>query len=206
MYNCKYCDRLLSNKGSKGSHEPFCKLNPERKKRNRSPLAGAKKGSIPWNKGGKTTEEVKMKIKKAVLGKSSGRASTPEAEIERKEKISASMKSHPNGGGLREGSGRGVKTWYESVIAGKVYLRSTYELRYVKVLDSLGIKWKQNHQGFDYIWEGNSHKYYPDFYLEDEDCFVEVKGFKTLKDEAKWKQFPFKLKIVYEQQIKEMEE
>lgn len=33
------------------SHQKCCKQNPSRVKQERSPLAGSKKGCIPWNKG-----------------------------------------------------------------------------------------------------------------------------------------------------------
>jgi Zn finger protein HypA/HybF involved in hydrogenase expression len=49
--NCQYCNRELSNAGSLSLHEKHCKDNPNRVQRNRSPNAGPKKGSTPWNKG-----------------------------------------------------------------------------------------------------------------------------------------------------------
>lgn len=137
--------------------------------------------------------------------KNTGKAASEEAEILRKGKIRNSMKRHPNGGGLREGSGRGEKSWYESPIAGKIYLRSSYELRFAKILDLQKKQWSQNTEGFEYFWEGKTHRYYPDFYLHKEECFVEVKGFKTKKDEEKWKQFPFPLQIVFLEDIEKLE-
>lgn len=49
--NCQYCHRELSNAGALSLHEKHCKDNPNRIQRTRSPNAGAKKGSTPWNKG-----------------------------------------------------------------------------------------------------------------------------------------------------------
>lgn len=49
--NCKYCDRLLVNRGTLAIHEKSCQSNPNRVQRKRSPLAGTKKGTVPWNKG-----------------------------------------------------------------------------------------------------------------------------------------------------------
>lgn len=49
--NCQYCNRKLTNVGSLSLHEKHCKDNPSRVQRERSPNAGAKKGSTPWNKG-----------------------------------------------------------------------------------------------------------------------------------------------------------
>lgn len=128
--------------------------------------------------------------------RTSGCASTPERELERRRKISETMKKNPAAGGLREGSGRGKKTWYNSKIAGKVYLRSTYELAYAKFLDEHNIRWRQNLTGFKYIFNEEEHTYYPDFYLIDEDMYVEIKGFIRKNDEYKWSYFPYKLKIL----------
>lgn len=55
--NCSYCSRLLKNKGLLALHEKRCKSNPNRIPGKRSSNAGAKPGSIPWNKGIKFEEE-----------------------------------------------------------------------------------------------------------------------------------------------------
>jgi hypothetical protein len=48
---CQYCEREISNKGSLTAHEMSCKNNPNRIKHKHSPNAGAKKGTVAWNKG-----------------------------------------------------------------------------------------------------------------------------------------------------------
>ena len=100
-------------------------------------------------------------------------------------------------GGYRERSGRGKKGWYDSMFNGKVFLHSSWELKYVEFLDENGIKWKRNTERFTYSFNGAYHYYVPDFYLYDEDTYVEVKGFKTVKDDAKWENFPFTLIVLY---------
>jgi len=158
---------------------------------------------VPWNKGKQFKNDVRWKGRgtKAALtrigkGQIPGQAATEEAERIRRSSISKSMKSNPKAGGLREGSGRGQKTWYISPIAGKVYLRSSYELAYAKYLDECGVSWRQNDRFFWYSWGEEMRKYYPDFYLVSEDCYVEVKGYETEKDRAKWRSFPHKLKVL----------
>lgn len=143
-----------------------------------------------------------FKKKLGRIGK--GMAHSIEAEILRRSRISEAMRKNPNAGGLRMGSGRGVKEWYESPIAGRVYLRSTYEIEYAKWLDENKINWRLNTTGFEYEYEGRIHKYYPDFYLVDDDSFVETKGYKTKKDEAKWKFFPHKLLILFREDLLNM--
>lgn len=159
-----------------------------------------KKGCTPWNKGIPCDDEVKKVISSKLKGRK-WKASSAEVEENRRKKISETMKSNPKAGGLREGSGRGLKEWYESKFAGRVYLRSTYESRYARWLDENNIKWVQPKEGFDYTFQGNTHKYYPDFYLIEENVYVEVKGYKTKRDIAKWQDFPYNLKIIYKKDI-----
>ncbi len=58
-------------------------------------------------------------------------------------------------------------------------------------------------EGFNYVWNGN-RTYYPDFYIEKLDLFVEVKGYETDRDRAKWNQFPKKLCVIKSKEIKEI--
>lgn len=48
---CKFCRRVIKNKGSLSAHEMSCVKNPERVNHKHSKDAGLKKGIIPWNKG-----------------------------------------------------------------------------------------------------------------------------------------------------------
>ena len=63
-------------------------------------------------------------------------------------------------------------------------------------LDEHHIKWRRPNEKFKYRFEEKDSYYTPDFFLEDEGVYVEIKGYKTPKDEAKWSQFPLKLKIL----------
>lgn len=199
---CRYC-QIECKPFGRSMHERFCKENPNRLTKG---VGGAKKGVKPWNKGLTTPKETIEKISIALIGKSKGRGLTVEIETRRRQAISESMKKNPNSGGLRKGSGRGVKGYYESPTAGNVYLRSSYETRYAMWLDSNCIKWRQPLEAFEYEYAGKVRRYYPDFYLIDTDEYVELKGFKTKQDEAKWKAFPKKLKILYGKDIEKLEE
>lgn len=49
-----------------------------------------------------------------------------------------------------------------------------------KILDVLGLNWKRNLIGFPYITKtGQRRKFYPDFYVETYDKFIETKGYLT---------------------------
>ena len=207
---CQYCNKEVKNKNSKTQHELRCKDNPNVRVDLRELFLKCR--SIPWNKGLTKETDIRMKnLSKSVSEtfknngiKPIGISSTIKLENERRKRISNTMKKNGISGGLREGSGRGVKTWYNSPIAGRVYLRSTYELKYAKWLDKNNINWKQNLKSFEYKFQNKIRKYYPDFYLVNEDCYIEIKGFKTKQDEAKWKYFPNKLKILYKEDLEKL--
>lgn len=116
--------------------------------------------------------------------------------------ISKATKGNPNVGGYRIGSGHGKSCWYESKIAGRVFLDSSWELAFAKYLDANNINWKRNTTRFDYNFENKKHYYVPDFYLIETDEYIEVKGFKVKQDEAKWKYFPHKLTVLYSKELK----
>ncbi len=51
--------------------------------------------------------------------------------------------------------------------------------------------------GFQYEWNGD-RTYFPDFYLPEFNVYVEIKGYKTERDEAKW---TYKLLIIRKEEI-----
>lgn len=193
--NCKYCNKEINNKGGLIKHENGCKFNPNRIIYTFNKI----KGKSGWSKG--LTKETDERLKR--LSESVKKAYKTEKCInhqkgkkrteEEKRKISETMKKNPKAGGLRQGSGRGKKGWYESKIAGKVFLDSSWELEYVKYLDKNNINWKRNKIKFPYIKDEKERYYIPDFYLVDTNEYVEVKGFERKEDKLKWSSFPYKL-------------
>jgi hypothetical protein len=82
-----------------------------------------------------------------------------------------------------------------------------WEVEYAKYLDKNNINWILNKKRFYYksseLPRGYGH-YKPDFYLIDEDHYVEIKGYETQLDYDKWKWFPFKLKILRFKDLKKL--
>ena len=114
-------------------------------------------------------------------------------------------RKRPGQGGYRQGSVRSYKSgWYESEIAGKVWLDSSYEFIMAKYLDEKKFKWIKNHKKFPYIKvDGKSANYVPDFYIEDLDLWVETKGYMTENDKRKIQYFPHKIILVGRNIIKD---
>ncbi len=100
-------------------------------------------------------------------------------------------------GGYREGSGRGKSGWYNGIQCD-----STYELAWVIYHIDHKINFIRNTQKFDYYYKEKKHSYIPDYFLPKEDLFVEVKGFNSVQNEEKIKQFSKKLAIMYKEDLK----
>ncbi len=189
--NCIYCGKQILNKGSLSSHQKRCQMNPNRvvfkiglRKEDNN------KTGIAWNKGLtkqidnrllkqslKSIERIK-RLKQQGLFISGGRAKTEEKEIERRRKISKTMKEH-NKGGLRHGSGRGKKGWYKGY-----WCDSSWELAFVIYNLEHSIKFQRNKEGFEYQYNGIKHSYYPDFIMED-GTYVQIKGAMTEQNKIK---------------------
>ena len=76
-----------------------------------------------------------------------------------------------------------------------IKFQGSWELEFYKWAKSKGLNPVRATKGFKYIWNGE-RTYFPDFYIAIKDLYIEVKGYKTERDEAKWKQFPKKLLVV----------
>lgn len=73
--------------------------------------------------------------------------------------------------------------------------------------DLYGLTWRRNKNRFNYIRpDGKEATYQPDFYVDDWHCYVEIKGYETPLDKAKWDQFPFPIKILRRKEIGELGE
>lgn len=61
-----------------------------------------------------------------------------------------------------------------------------WEVKFAKLLDKKNIKWEYTKDIFQYSYLGKIHHYNPDFYLVDFDLYIEIKGYPTERDIAKW--------------------
>lgn len=100
--------------------------------------------------------------------------------------------------------------WHQSFSKRRIHFykglkfNGSWEFKYAQWLDSQNIKWRQPKESFSYTFENKEHRYTPDFYLINENCYIEIKGYETEKDRAKWKYFPLKLKVLKGKELKEL--
>jgi len=101
-------------------------------------------------------------------------------------------------GGLREGAGRSKSGWYKGY-----YCNSSYELAWVIYSLDNNVKFKRNTKGFEYLnTEGYISNYYPDFYIESEETYIEIKGYKEKEFNNKHNFFKEKIIIIDKKDIK----
>lgn len=180
--NCQFCGKLFNGHNALHNHEVRCCKNPLKID---STLPDCT-GKDAWNKG--LTKQTDERVAKYAASNSSSvknrRPRGPLSE-ESKRKISDTINKKVANG-----------EWHTTLSKDKHFkykgidLHCSWELSYAKYLDANGIMWKRCDTRFRYVFEGKNHYYTPDFYLPETDEFVEIKGFKTSKDEAKWAQFP----------------
>jgi hypothetical protein len=77
-----------------------------------------------------------------------------------------------------------------------VKLHGMWEVKYAKHLAANSIAWRRPTEKFAYEFAGKQRYYTPDFYLYSEGVYVEIKGYQTPKDEAKWRDFPLPLRVL----------
>lgn len=189
MLICRFCGRECKNANSLRNHERLCKENPNKQEQRGG---GSRKGCIPWNKGlkgvCKHNENTKEKLRKRNEIINETRSEEDKQLI--RDKISNTVTEKVKNG-----------TWHTSLAKhmhinyNGVDLHGSWEVEYVKYLDFNNIKWCRNTDSFSYIFEGKQRKYTPDFYLYETDEYIEIKGYKTLKDISKWDQFPSHRKL-----------
>ena len=201
MYICQYCQRNCKNAGGLANHEPYCNQNPNKQIRKISNKCiqalkiRYKKYINTWE--GLSEDERQKRIEKAkskLVGKP-WRASSIEVEIERRRKISETMKKN-GAGGYRRGSGRGKKGWYKGF-----FCDSSYELAFLIYCLDNNIDIKRNKDKLPYTFEGKSHIYIPDFIVDGK--YIEIKGYKTKQFEEKLKWYP-NIVVYYEEDLKEV--
>lgn len=116
---------------------------------------------------------------------------TPELREQISKKVSATVREKVKNG-----------TWHFSFSKTRCYdykgirLYGSWELKYAMYLDSKNIQWEQNKKRFPYVYEGKDRFYIPDFYLPKEDIYIEIKGYETEKDKAKWQYFKHTLIVL----------
>lgn len=209
---CKYCGKQCKSLNSLKNHEIRCKFNENRNLKalkgltefNRDCQSGKAKKTNQYlkarleNKEYHTKESTRQKLSESQKRIEESRG--PEERKKISEKISRTIRAR-----IEEG------TWHNSISKKLQYsykneiYDSSWEILFVKFLEEKGYNWKRNEETFPYFF-GKDRLYRPDFYIEDTQTYVEIKGFVRKKDLAKWSRFPKNknLKIIYQKDLEKI--
>lgn len=198
---CKFCNKETKNERSTTQHEIRCKSNPN--KIEVKPTYGmlGKKGTNQFIRAKQNNEVIS--VSDSTKKKISEQSKKQIWDDQRKERHSIAMKEAVMKHKESYTSSNRGRT--KQIVYNGVKFQGRWELAFYIWCNDNGISIVRNESWFDYEWNGK-RKYNPDFYLPDLDCYVEVKGYKTDRDQAKWDQFPYHLKIISKNDIKEIRE
>ena len=139
------------------------------------------------------SEEHRKRISKSNIGKTFGKCKDPQKELERKQKISNSLKGNKNWM-FNKKHGNSKQGWYCNI-----HCDSTWELAFLVFYKEHNLNIQRCTEKFEYIWNNEKHIYIPDFITDE--GIIEIKGRKTKQSEEKHKQFP-NVKVIDENLIK----
>lgn len=193
--NCEFCKKKFTTSNALKNHILRCKENPNHIKinnfQNRTGYKHSEQTKLKISLAGKNRpKECIEKIRQANLGKKH----TDVTKQKLRQSMALAVKNNPES--YSAGNQGRVKTY---TIDG-VKLKGKWEVDFYKWCKNNNIRIDRPKQGFYYYFNGH-RTYFPDFYLPDYNQYIEVKGYQTKKDDAKWLYFPFKLNILKAQEI-----
>ena len=171
-------------------HIKYCKDNPNR---DIHPSFG-KPGTNVYLKAkelGLPKPEISEQTRLKISANSKNQIWTDERRKNHSETMKIVVKENPNSYNKNNVSGRVKLIEYNGTS-----LKGTWELKTAIWLDSLNVSWNHEVNPQKYYWNDDWHLYFPDFYLEKYNAHIEVKGYKTKRDDAKWAQFNGTLAII----------
>ena len=208
MYKCPICSKKYTKNGISThiwrSHGEGVNHNPNINYRTGS--------RISWNKGltKENCESIRLSSEHVKEGYKSGRLKPSmlgkKLTKEQRQKLSNTISKKVADGTWHYSFSKVRTKVYESKENGDVKLMGSWEYEFAKYLDENNIKWKRPKEKFYYEFEGlkKGYGFYnPDFYLIEENLWIEIKGYETDKDRAKWKWFPHNLKVIKGKELKE---
>lgn len=184
---CKHCNREAKTLVSNTQHEIYCKSNPAARKKVPSFGMLGKKGSNQHIKG--TAKPLSIESRRKISEANKKQVWTEERRQRHSSRMKEVARDNPES---YTASNRGRTKQIEF---DGIKFQGSWELEFYKWAKATGLNPRRCTEGFPYKWNGD-RTYYPDFYIESKDLYVEVKGYKTDRDAAKWHQFPKKLLIV----------
>lgn len=122
---------------------------------------------------------------------------TNDKRLERSHKMKEAVKRCPES---YTSSNRGRT---KQILVDGIKLQGQWEVDFYNWAKSANLSPIRSTESFPYEWNGE-RLYHPDFYIPSLDLYIEVKGYETDRDRAKWLHFPKNLAIIKSKQIQEI--
>ena len=171
---CEHCSKEYTNKSGYSNHIRRCPFNPDRV--HETLTVEGKARMIAKNKLYRHSDETKKKLSESM-----------------KRTVLANPESYTS-------SNRGRT---KQIIVDGIKLQGQWEVDFYLWAKVAALDPKRPTEAFKYEWHGDRW-YHPDFYIPSLDLYIEVKGYETDRDRAKWLTFPKKLRIIKEAEIKQI--
>ena len=194
---CQYCSKPAKSVNSKVQHEIRCRKNPNGVKVKPSYGMLGKKGANQYTYGAIMSPQTKNKISKSTTAQNTKRWSDPENKIKHSIAMKKAVEKNP------ESYSTANRGRTKQIIIDGIKLQGQWEVDFYNWAKAQGLNPKRPTESFPYEWNG-TRSYFPDFYIESLDMYIEVKGYETDRDRAKWLTFPKKLCIIKEAEIKQI--
>ncbi|NDG30463.1 hypothetical protein EB118_10385 [bacterium] len=153
----------------------------------------AKETGIPYI----LKDETRKKFSDNTKKKNNERWSKEENKKKQSESMKKAVEKYPES---YTSSNRGRT---KQIIFDGVKFQGRWELEFYQYCKNNNIIIERSNEYFEYEWNG-TRKYFPDFYLPETETYVEVKGYETDRDRAKWNQFPKKLLVIKKKEISDI--
>lgn len=201
---CQYCQSLRKNSNSLRQHEIRCNKNS-----NKIHIKGNTKKDLNRVGSNQFTKAKRLGLPRPILSKESiiksietrrKNGTLNRTDIQKKRLSIAMKKAVENHPESYTSSNRGRA---KQIIYDNIKFTGQWEVDFYKWAKSQKLNPSRPKNGFKYIWNGE-RTYFPDFYLSSLNVYVEVKGYETDRDRAKWNSFTQILCIVKKNEIKEI--
>lgn len=177
MY-CPHCNKHYTSKIGFSNHVRRCPSNPNR-----------------IHEG--LTATGKERIRQSTIKQNSLQWADPEFRKKHQDAMKRAVLENPES---YTSSNRGRT---KQIIVDGIKLQGQWEVDFYMWAKQQGLCPQRPIKAFKYEWNGERW-YHPDFYIESLNTYVEVKGYETDRDRAKWLHFKEKLVIIREKQIQQI--
>jgi hypothetical protein len=175
---CIHCEKIYETKIALSNHVRRCPKNPNRIME-------------------VLTETGRAKIKQTTIEQNKKQWQDTPTREKHRQSMRRAVENNPES---YTSSNRGRT---KQIIVDGIKLQGQWEVDFYLWAKENGLDPKRPNKSFTYEWNG-TRTYFPDFYIESKDLYVEVKGYETDRDRAKWLHFPEKLRIIKEAEIKQI--